>query len=53
MYVNYPQNTMVQIIETGEKAEAFESALGYISVFIDGIDKAVILKLDEVIFLEQ
>lgn len=52
-YVNYHPGTLVVIKSTNEKGEAFESALGYISVFINGENKCQIFELSDVIFLTQ
>jgi hypothetical protein len=41
----------VRVKETGEEGEAFESALGFISVFLDGNRNAKYFKIDEVEFL--
>jgi len=48
-YKKYPLNTMVRIIETGEVGEAFESSLGYISVFIE--EKCRFFKIEEIEFI--
>ena len=50
-YEQYPNETRVMIKSTGEHGEAFESALGFISVFIDGCDKCQYFALEDVIFL--
>jgi len=34
-YKQYPPNTRVRIKSTGEEGEAFESLLGYITVFLN------------------
>lgn len=52
-YVNYPLNTRVKVKETGECGEAFESMFGYITVFLDSQDKAILFKMEEVEFCEN
>jgi len=48
-YKKYPSNTKVKIKSTGEVGEAFESTLGFISIFIE--DKCQYYKIDEVEFI--
>ena len=50
-YKEYPSDTMVRIKETGELGEAFESSLGYISVFIEGEDDCRFFKIEDVEFI--
>jgi hypothetical protein len=50
-FIDYPLGTRIMIKSTGEHGEAFESALGTISVFIDGEDKCRYFSLVDVIFL--
>jgi len=52
-YKNYELDVRVLIRSTGEHGEAFESALGFTSVFIDGEDKARIFNDEDVIFLKD
>ena len=51
-YVIYPPRTFVKIKETGKVGEAFESSLGFISVFNDK-DKCRYYKLEDVEFLNK
>jgi hypothetical protein len=51
-YKSYPNNTRVKIKSTGQQGEAFESALGTISVFIDNETKCRYFKLDDVEFIK-
>lgn len=48
-YKKYSPNTKVKIKSTGEVGEAFESTLGFISVFIE--DKCDYFRIDEVEFI--
>lgn len=41
----------VKIKSTGEVGEVFETALGFISIFIEGEDKCRYYKIDEVEFI--
>ena len=50
-YKQYPLDTVVKIKETGQLGDAFESALGYISVFIEDEEKCRYYKLEDVEFL--
>lgn len=52
-YKEYPEDTRVRIISTGEEGEAFESAFGYISVAIDGNSKYRMFLLSDVEFLNE
>ncbi len=52
-YKIYPKNTRVRIKSTGETGEAFERALGCISVFIDGEDKCRYFYMNDIEFIEQ
>ena len=48
-YVDYPLGTRVKIKKDGREGDAFESALGYISVFLDDDNGELsIFKLDKV-----
>jgi hypothetical protein len=50
-YISYPIGTKVRIKSTQELGEAFESALGVISVFIDGEDKCRFFDFNDVEFI--
>ena len=50
-YKLYPQGTKVKIISTGEEGEAFETALGTISVFIDDEEKCSYYSYHEIEFI--
>ena len=50
-YKTYPKNTRVRIKPTGETGEAFERALGCISVFIDGENKCRYFYMNDVEFI--
>jgi hypothetical protein len=50
-FVEYPLETMVRIKSTDEIGEAYESAFGFITVFVEGNDKAQIFPMDDVEFL--
>jgi hypothetical protein len=52
-YISYPIDTRVKIKSTSEEGEAFESALGFISVFIDDEKKCRYFELEDVEFLTQ
>lgn len=52
-YTNYPVGTRIKVKESGIKGDAFESALGYVAVFLDGEEKVKILKLNQVEFLSE
>jgi hypothetical protein len=49
-YKEYPSDTMVRINQTGELGEAFESFMGYISVFIE--DECKFFKIEDVEFVD-
>lgn len=52
-YKQYPVGTKVFIVSTGETGEAFESAFGYITVFVDGERKCRLFELSDVKFFEK
>ena len=52
-YKQYPDNTRVEIISTGEQGEAFESAFGFISVAIDGETRDRFFEMNNVKFLDD
>lgn len=47
-YTSYSSEDRVRIKSTNEYGEAFESALGYISVFIDGEDVCRYFDIDDI-----
>lgn len=49
-YKQYKPDTRVKVKSTEEYGDAFESTLGFISVFIDGHDKCQYYKLDNIEF---
>lgn len=49
-YIQYPPETFVTIAATGERGEAFEQTLGFITVFMEGEDHSRVYQLEEVIF---
>lgn len=51
-YRQYPQGTKVRL-STGEEGEAFESAFGYISIWVGDEDKCRYFNLNEVKFLTE
>lgn len=52
-YTVYNLNQRVLIKSTGEQGEAFESALGFTSVFIDGEDTCRYFSDEDVLFLNS
>jgi len=52
-FKQYPENTRIKIIATGEKGEANESVLGFISVFLDGEKKEKIYPIEKVRVYEK
>ena len=52
-YKNHELGTKVRVKETGEIGEAFESALGYISVFVVGERFCRYFKLEDVEFIDD
>jgi hypothetical protein len=52
-YKQYPVGTRVRIKSSRKEGEAYESVWHFISVFIDGEDKAKNFFLDEVEFLND
>lgn len=51
-YKKYPPDTLVRIKVTGEIGEAFESLLGYISVWVGDETKCRYFRMNEVEFLK-
>ena len=52
-YLEHNRDNRVMIKSTGEHGEAWESALGFTSVFIDGEQKCRIFKDDDILYLED
>lgn len=47
-YISYDLDVRVRIKSTNEYGDAFESALGYMSVFIDGEDGCRMFEIDDI-----
>lgn len=52
-YIQYPEDTRVFIPSIGMYGEAYESAFGVISVFVDGERKCKYFNINDVEFLEE
>ena len=53
-YINYPLGTRIRLKKDGKEGDAFESALGFISVFLDDMDgEQSLFRLNEVEILNE
>ena len=52
-FKSYPLGTKIEVIATGEKGEANESVLGFISVFLDSEKKEKIYPINEIKIYEK
>ena len=50
-FKSYPLNTKIEVIATGQKGDANESVLGFISIFLDGEKREKIYPINEIRFI--